>query len=202
MKRLLFACVAIAAFAAAAHAQPPALPETDFCATYTFVVGGKGGTDWSVCRSGTKVWTADERDGGWREIWDITRATMIHMHVPSRSYFERDYAGRPESAINAQRPYPIKRLAQLLDSEELRFERVGTETLGGRTVTKWRFQVREGRDHVVFAARGFAWVAEGGVLVKLEGENGDTSVELKSKTLEIGPVDEERFRIPRGYKRT
>lgn len=200
MKHPLLALGALCALSIPVHAEPRALGDIDYCATYTFAIDGKG-EQWTICRSGSRVFTEEPGDLHTREIWDQARAYRVTIYVKARRYVEDDQSAKGERARDALRPRPVKMMALLTDPEIYVFERVGTETLDGRKVVKWRVTVRAGKEHLAFVKRGYLWTGPGDTVLKIEGDYDGKSITLIAAKFEAGPVKEELFQIPKGYRR-
>ena len=120
MKHITLAIMPLFALtAAAAQAEPRALGNLDYCATYAYASDGTKQT-WSICRSGSRVWAEHDFDLHRREIWDYARAYRATIWVKERKYTESTQHRLDERTRDALRPYPVKMLAMLTEFYALR----------------------------------------------------------------------------------
>ncbi len=86
---------------------------------------------------------------------------------------------------------------QLLTSDQVDLEQVGSETIEGLATTKYKFVMKDG------SAGGFLWYTREGIPVKMDlisksgGRNSRITVTLEN--VQVGEQDPSLFELPAGY---
>ncbi|HUK58116.1 MAG TPA: hypothetical protein VLV50_02710 [Stellaceae bacterium] len=100
--------------------------------------------------------------------------------------------------------FPFPPLMAELDSEDLLSDPVGQEKVAGVSATKYRVDHRAADGS---HAKGFLWLARGGILVRLQvmimraHDGRPMQIEMELSHLVTGPVDPALFILPQGFAR-
>jgi hypothetical protein len=188
--RLLSALLAFALFAAAPHARAALLGDASvpYRAERTVTVDGRIYSGSVVAAPGHQ--RHEQNLFGMNDVFllDTTVAKGFLVLPSVKTYVE----------------FPFPPLMAELGSEDLLNDPEGHEKVAGVAATKYRV------DHTAAdgsRAKGFLWVARGGILVKLQvavtrahgGKPLEIAMELSN--LVLGPVDPALFALPQGFAR-
>lgn len=124
-------------------------------------------------------------------IGDKTAKTMT-MVMPSRkAYFTQ-----------AMPPGLYGPLGKTGPGKDMKFEKVGEETIAGVKATKYKVS---GKNAGGAGFDGHIWLTADNIMVRLEGKQtrGERVSEIKmdTKVLKVGPVDPKVYEIPKEYKK-
>jgi hypothetical protein len=90
---------------------------------------------------------------------------------------------------------PIKFLREIVDLWDRDAELIGTETIDGQLIKKYRIDGSHGRYEM--------WFTKQGIVTRLVGEDEDggkpLKVDYRLYNLQFGALERKAFRVPRGY---
>ncbi len=130
-------------------------------------------------------------------IIDVAAKKRFDFNLTTKTYYE----GTVE--------YPSESLALVPKIVIEAYDFAGRETVNGIAAEKWKLSGGMPASRTVLTAKGYLWIAQGNIPVKMEVEIGSPEPDkepvrvrlvVETRKLTVGPVDPTLFALPADYK--